>query len=122
MNCAAHRADKICRLRPQNEDCVSREFEGVASVFGYVSKHERKILIELLGYVLTPSWSVFLRHSLAELCETFDVREETHRFQFPLPRRPRRAAPAAAGSQSGEKPKVSTEQVAFAAIMRGIYW
>ena len=29
---------------------------------------------------------------------------------------------AAAGSQSGEKPKVSTEQVAFAAIMRGIYW
>ncbi|NVD36832.1 SDR family oxidoreductase [Marinobacter lutaoensis] len=31
-------------------------------------------------------------------------------------------SPAAAGSQSGEKPKVSTEQVAFAAIMRGIYW
>ena len=29
---------------------------------------------------------------------------------------------AAAGSKSGEKPKVSTEQVAFAAIMRGIYW
>ena len=31
-------------------------------------------------------------------------------------------SPAAAGSNSGEKPKVSTEQVAFAAIMRGIYW
>ena len=31
-------------------------------------------------------------------------------------------SPAAAGSTSGEKPKVSTEQVAFAAIMRGIYW
>ncbi|PHQ17143.1 SDR family oxidoreductase [Marinobacter profundi] len=31
-------------------------------------------------------------------------------------------SPAAAGSKSGEKPKVSTEQVAFAAIMRGIYW
>ena len=31
-------------------------------------------------------------------------------------------SPAAAGSRSGEKPKVSTEQVAFAAIMRGIYW
>ena len=29
---------------------------------------------------------------------------------------------AAAGSKTGEKPKVSTEQVAFAAIMRGIYW
>ncbi|ROT99239.1 SDR family oxidoreductase [Marinobacter sp. R17] len=29
---------------------------------------------------------------------------------------------AASGSRSGEKPKVSTEQVAFAAIMRGIYW
>ncbi|MDX1457722.1 MAG: SDR family oxidoreductase [Marinobacter sp.] len=31
-------------------------------------------------------------------------------------------SPAAAGTKSGEKPKVSTEQVAFAAIMRGIYW
>lgn len=31
-------------------------------------------------------------------------------------------SPAAAGSKSGQKPKVSTEQVAFAAIMRGIYW
>ncbi|MFN2361651.1 MAG: SDR family oxidoreductase [Marinobacter sp.] len=31
-------------------------------------------------------------------------------------------SPAAAGSRSGEKPKVSSEQVAFAAIMRGIYW
>jgi NAD(P)-dependent dehydrogenase (short-subunit alcohol dehydrogenase family) len=31
-------------------------------------------------------------------------------------------SPAAAGSKSGEKPKVSTEQVAFASIMRGIYW
>ncbi|MDI9245149.1 SDR family oxidoreductase [Marinobacter sp. CHS3-4] len=31
-------------------------------------------------------------------------------------------SPAAAGSKSGEKPKVSSEQVAFAAIMRGIYW
>lgn len=29
---------------------------------------------------------------------------------------------AASGSKSGEKPKVSSEQVAFAAIMRGIYW
>ncbi len=29
---------------------------------------------------------------------------------------------AAAGTKSSEKPKVSTEQVAFAAIMRGIYW
>ncbi|HTN32683.1 MAG TPA: SDR family oxidoreductase [Marinobacter sp.] len=29
---------------------------------------------------------------------------------------------AASGSKSGEKAKVSTEQVAFAAIMRGIYW
>ncbi len=31
-------------------------------------------------------------------------------------------SPAAAGSKSGQKPKVSTEQVAFASIMRGIYW
>ncbi|MEP1213421.1 MAG: SDR family oxidoreductase [Marinobacter sp.] len=31
-------------------------------------------------------------------------------------------SPAAAGSRSGERPKVSSEQVAFAAIMRGIYW
>ncbi|WP_165854926.1 SDR family oxidoreductase [Marinobacter sp. JSM 1782161] len=31
-------------------------------------------------------------------------------------------SPAAAGSRSRDKPKVSTEQVAFAAIMRGIYW
>ncbi|OZC35121.1 short chain dehydrogenase [Marinobacter vinifirmus] len=31
-------------------------------------------------------------------------------------------SPAAAGSNSGEKPKVSTEQVAFAAIMRGVHW
>ncbi len=31
-------------------------------------------------------------------------------------------SPAAAGSRSGGKPKVSSEQVAFAAIMRGIYW
>ncbi|MCK7552686.1 SDR family oxidoreductase [Marinobacter goseongensis] len=31
-------------------------------------------------------------------------------------------SPSAAGSKSGEKPKVSSEQVAFAAIMRGIYW
>jgi len=31
-------------------------------------------------------------------------------------------SPAAAGSQSGQKPKVSSEQVAFASIMRGIYW
>jgi NAD(P)-dependent dehydrogenase (short-subunit alcohol dehydrogenase family) len=31
-------------------------------------------------------------------------------------------SPSAAGSRSGEKPKVSSEQVAFAAIMRGIYW
>jgi NAD(P)-dependent dehydrogenase (short-subunit alcohol dehydrogenase family) len=29
---------------------------------------------------------------------------------------------AAGGSKSGERPKVSTEQVAFASIMRGIYW
>nr|WP_242674386.1 SDR family oxidoreductase [Marinobacter halodurans] len=29
---------------------------------------------------------------------------------------------AASGSRRGEKPQVSTEQVAFAAIMRGIYW
>ena len=31
-------------------------------------------------------------------------------------------SPVAAGSNSGEKPKVSTEQVAFAAIMRGVHW
>jgi len=31
-------------------------------------------------------------------------------------------SPSAAGSKSGQKPKVSTEQVAFASIMRGIYW
>jgi len=31
-------------------------------------------------------------------------------------------SPAAAGSKSGQRPKVSTEQVAFASIMRGIYW
>lgn len=31
-------------------------------------------------------------------------------------------SPSAAGSKSGQKPKVSSEQVAFAAIMRGIYW
>ena len=31
-------------------------------------------------------------------------------------------SPSAAGSKSGERPKVSSEQVAFAAIMRGIYW
>ncbi|WP_372965550.1 SDR family oxidoreductase [Marinobacter sp.] len=31
-------------------------------------------------------------------------------------------SPSAAGSKSLEKPKVSTEQVAFAAIMRGIHW
>lgn len=31
-------------------------------------------------------------------------------------------SPAGAGSKSGQKPKVSTEQVAFASIMRGIYW
>jgi len=31
-------------------------------------------------------------------------------------------SPAAAGGQSGQKPKVSSEQVAFASIMRGIYW
>ena len=31
-------------------------------------------------------------------------------------------SPSAAGSRSGAKPKVSSEQVAFAAIMRGIYW
>lgn len=29
---------------------------------------------------------------------------------------------AATGKKSGDKPQVSTEQVAFAAIMRGIYW
>jgi hypothetical protein len=31
-------------------------------------------------------------------------------------------SPSAAGSKSGQKPNVSTEQVAFASIMRGIYW
>ncbi|MCL7943913.1 SDR family oxidoreductase [Marinobacter sp. ATCH36] len=31
-------------------------------------------------------------------------------------------SPSAAGSRSRERPKVSSEQVAFAAIMRGIYW
>jgi NAD(P)-dependent dehydrogenase (short-subunit alcohol dehydrogenase family) len=31
-------------------------------------------------------------------------------------------SPAAAGSKSGQRPKVSSEQVAFASIMRGIYW